>query len=45
MYRIWKLSDSGASFDKTMPHGIDFVGKKVEETTKNNTLSNLEDKA
>ena len=45
MYRIQELSDSRASFDKTMLHGIDFFGNNVEETVKNNALSNLGNKA
>ena len=45
MYHIQELSDSRASFDKTMLQGIDFVGNKVGEMIKNNALSNLGDKA
>ena len=45
MYRIQVLSDSRATFDKTMLHGINFIGNKVKETAKNNALSNLGDKA
>jgi len=45
MYRIQELSDSRASFDETMLHGIDFVGNKVGQTIKNNALSSLGDKA